>query len=228
MVWTTTTTIFLGNQRYRTDRKEYTEGPALMHHYRVDQEFSNSHTIWQKLGSPQQPLPEQYRQVEEAGHLKLFTSPQWIAGKRKVHIFVLPCQDRVSLSLNLNGDWEIIILMTSKYKKLQKFLLRYIKEISFVTCEIIKALLWISHFKNPKSTLHIMFSWWSLRQEISWHRKTLMSENGWNVRDLSWLLHVPAVVPEERLATLPGMLWNLWYSVILCETATRRTALPCF
>ena len=65
-----------------------------MHHYRVDQEFSNSHTMWQKLGSPQQPLPEQYRQVEEAGHLKLFTSPQWIAGKKEgTHIrFALPRQ----------------------------------------------------------------------------------------------------------------------------------------
>lgn len=74
--------------------KNIPEGPALMHHYRVDQEFSNSHTMWQKLGSPQQPLPEQYRQVEEAGHLKLFTSPQWIAGKREgTHIrFALPRQ----------------------------------------------------------------------------------------------------------------------------------------
>ena len=69
-------------------------GPILMHHYRVDQEFSNSYAMWKKLGSPQQPTPEQYRQVEEAGHLKLLTSPEWIAGKTEgTHIrFALPRQ----------------------------------------------------------------------------------------------------------------------------------------
>jgi xylan 1,4-beta-xylosidase len=58
------------------------DGPALMQHYRVDRELSNSYTIWQKLGSPQQPTEEEYRQVEAAGHLKLLTSPGWITAKK--------------------------------------------------------------------------------------------------------------------------------------------------
>jgi xylan 1,4-beta-xylosidase len=70
------------------------ESRLLMHHYRVDQEFSNSYTMWQKIGSPQNPTVEEYRQVEEAGHLKLYTSPQWInAGKNGAQIkFSLPRQ----------------------------------------------------------------------------------------------------------------------------------------
>ena len=54
------------------------DGSVLMHHYRVDQEFSNSHTKWQEIGAPQNPTNKEYRQVEEAGHLKMFTSPKWI------------------------------------------------------------------------------------------------------------------------------------------------------
>jgi xylan 1,4-beta-xylosidase len=70
------------------------DGPALMNHYRVDQELSNSYTAWKRLGSPMQPNEEEYRQVEEAGHLKLLTSPQWIsANKNGTHIqFSLPRQ----------------------------------------------------------------------------------------------------------------------------------------
>jgi xylan 1,4-beta-xylosidase len=51
---------------------------ALMTHYRIDEDFSNSYTLWKKMGSPQDPTPEQFKQLEEAGQLHLFTSPQWI------------------------------------------------------------------------------------------------------------------------------------------------------
>jgi xylan 1,4-beta-xylosidase len=54
------------------------DGQILMHHYRVDQEFSNSYAMWQKLGAPQNPTEEEYRLVEDAGHLKLLMSPKWI------------------------------------------------------------------------------------------------------------------------------------------------------
>ena len=54
------------------------DSPVLMQHYRVDQEFSNSYAMWQKLGAPQNPTEEEYQNVEEAGHLKLLTSPKWI------------------------------------------------------------------------------------------------------------------------------------------------------
>ncbi len=58
------------------------DGPVLMQHYRVDQEFSNSYTEWQKIGAPQQPTEEEFCEVEEAGQLKLLTSPMWISGKK--------------------------------------------------------------------------------------------------------------------------------------------------
>jgi xylan 1,4-beta-xylosidase len=54
---------------------------------------SNAFTEWKSLGSPQQPTPDQYQQLESAGQLQLLTSPEWIArnGNAKLH-FELPRQ----------------------------------------------------------------------------------------------------------------------------------------
>lgn len=52
-------------------------GKTLVHHYRVDQEFSNSFEAWKKMGSPQQPTAEQYGALEQAGQLQLRSSPEW-------------------------------------------------------------------------------------------------------------------------------------------------------
>jgi len=49
-----------------------------IHHYRVDAEHSNSYELWKKMGSPQKPPPEQYLQLERAGQLQLFGSPEWM------------------------------------------------------------------------------------------------------------------------------------------------------
>ncbi|MBN2861918.1 MAG: beta-xylosidase [Bacteroidales bacterium] len=70
------------------------DGSMLMHHYRVDQELSNSYNVWQKSGSPHEPSEEEYRTLEAAGHLKLLTSPQWItASDNQTNIkFSLPRQ----------------------------------------------------------------------------------------------------------------------------------------
>jgi xylan 1,4-beta-xylosidase len=38
--------------------------------YRIDQENSNSYTLWKKMGSPQQPTQAQITQLEKAGQLK--------------------------------------------------------------------------------------------------------------------------------------------------------------
>jgi xylan 1,4-beta-xylosidase len=65
-----------------------------VHHYRVDQHFSNSFEKWKALGRPQHVSPEQYEELEQAGHLQLFTSPQWqdaSEGKTEV-TFDLPMQ----------------------------------------------------------------------------------------------------------------------------------------
>ncbi|MBN2772728.1 MAG: hypothetical protein JXR31_00675 [Prolixibacteraceae bacterium] len=76
------------------DIRNIPEGPVLMNHYRVDRELSNSYTGWQRLGAPQQPTEEEYQRVEDAGHLKMLTSPQWISSKNDgTHIkFLLPRQ----------------------------------------------------------------------------------------------------------------------------------------
>ena len=51
---------------------------ALVKHYRIDESHSNSYTVWNAMGSPQQPTPQQYAALEAAGQLQLLTSPQWM------------------------------------------------------------------------------------------------------------------------------------------------------
>jgi xylan 1,4-beta-xylosidase len=51
---------------------------VLVHHYRVDQQFSNSFEKWKSMGKPQSVTAEQYLQLENAGQLQLFTSPNWM------------------------------------------------------------------------------------------------------------------------------------------------------
>ena len=43
--------------------------------YRIDDEHSNSYTIWKKMGSPQQVSKEQYPILERSGKLQLFQKP---------------------------------------------------------------------------------------------------------------------------------------------------------
>ena len=52
------------------------QGRPLLQHYRIDAERSNSYELWKKLGSPQQPTPAQYKQLERAGQLQLLSAPQ--------------------------------------------------------------------------------------------------------------------------------------------------------
>jgi xylan 1,4-beta-xylosidase len=51
---------------------------VLVHHYRVDQDHSNSYTLWKKMGSPQDPTNEQIAELEKAGQLELYSPPIWI------------------------------------------------------------------------------------------------------------------------------------------------------
>ena len=51
---------------------------ALIEHYRIDRNHSNAFATWQQMGSPQQPTPEQYSQLERAGQLALLESPSWV------------------------------------------------------------------------------------------------------------------------------------------------------
>jgi xylan 1,4-beta-xylosidase len=52
-------------------------GRMLVQHFRVDDRYSNSYEAWKKIGSPPQPSPEQYAQLEAAGQLQSVESPRW-------------------------------------------------------------------------------------------------------------------------------------------------------
>ena len=72
-------------------------------HFRIDENHSNSYEVWKKLGSPQSPNAEQVAELERAGQLQMFGSPQWIKvinGKAQI-ILKLP---RQAVSL-LKLDW---------------------------------------------------------------------------------------------------------------------------
>jgi xylan 1,4-beta-xylosidase len=76
---------------------------ALLHHYRIDQRYSNSFEAWKRMGSPQRPSAEQYAELEGAGQLALLESPAWIrhdGGKLTVR-FSLPRQAVSLLRLEL-------------------------------------------------------------------------------------------------------------------------------
>jgi xylan 1,4-beta-xylosidase len=76
------------------DIKGLQPGRLLLHHYRIDQDHSNSYEVWKKMGSPQNPTPLQYAELEQAGQLQLFTSPQWISASNGTAVveFDLPRQ----------------------------------------------------------------------------------------------------------------------------------------
>ncbi len=57
---------------------------ALVRHFRIDANHSNSYSAWKAMGSPQQPTPEQYTALEAAGQLQLLTSPQWVTPQQGV------------------------------------------------------------------------------------------------------------------------------------------------
>lgn len=53
----------------------------LATHYRIDQNHSNSYTVWKAMGSPQSATPEQYEALKAAGQLELLESPRWVESK---------------------------------------------------------------------------------------------------------------------------------------------------
>ena len=76
------------------DHLPVANGTAKLAHYRIDDDHSNSFVAWKKMGSPQQPTPEQYAQLEQAGHLAALAGPATInvaAGTATVHL-TLPRQ----------------------------------------------------------------------------------------------------------------------------------------
>ncbi len=53
----------------------------LVQHYRIDQDFSNSYAKWIDMGSPQQPVAEEYAILERSGQLELYESPFYLDSK---------------------------------------------------------------------------------------------------------------------------------------------------
>ena len=71
-----------------------TPGQARLQHYRVDADQSNAYTVWQRMGSPQSPSPEQYEQLERASELASLSGPSSIGieNGRATLTFTLPRQ----------------------------------------------------------------------------------------------------------------------------------------
>lgn len=67
---------------------------VLVHHYRIDSQFSNSFEVWKNMGKPQEVSEAQYCQLERAGQLALLSSPQWnkVTDEKVVLRFPLPRQ----------------------------------------------------------------------------------------------------------------------------------------
>jgi xylan 1,4-beta-xylosidase len=79
-------------------------GQVLLHHYRIDQENSNAYERWKKLGSPQNPTPDQVAELEKAGQLQLLTSPEWVNIKQGEGVIKITLP-RQGVSL-LQLSWE--------------------------------------------------------------------------------------------------------------------------
>jgi xylan 1,4-beta-xylosidase len=79
------------------------KGTARLENFRIDAAHSNSFEAWKKLGSPPQPTPAQYAEIEQAGQLASLHPKQDIAidGGNAAIRFVLP---RQAVSL-LVLDW---------------------------------------------------------------------------------------------------------------------------
>jgi xylan 1,4-beta-xylosidase len=69
-------------------------GPATLRHYRIDEKHSDAFALWQQMGRPAQPTPEQYAQLEAAGQLAQLAAPADITIKNnKAGVsFLLPRQ----------------------------------------------------------------------------------------------------------------------------------------
>ena len=78
--------------------------PVLLEHFRIDRDHSNAFEAWKRMGSPQDPTPGQFAELQRASDLALLGSPEWVRpkdGKLTIR-FTLPRQ-AVSL-LVLDSD----------------------------------------------------------------------------------------------------------------------------
>lgn len=69
-------------------------GETKLQHFRIDEDHSNAFAAWKRLGSPQQPTPEQYTQLEQAGILATLAGPETLRVEKGAAVvrFKLPRQ----------------------------------------------------------------------------------------------------------------------------------------
>jgi xylan 1,4-beta-xylosidase len=66
-------------------------------HYRIDAAHSNAYEFWKRLGSPQNPTPEQYLKLEKAGQLDLLETREYRVEAGQIHCRVELPRQAVSL-----------------------------------------------------------------------------------------------------------------------------------
>ena len=77
---------------------------AKITHYRIDESHSNAYTVWQALGRPQAPTPEQYASLEQAGGLATFTGPP-----------LLPVTENGGTTLTLSLPRQAVSLVVAEW-----------------------------------------------------------------------------------------------------------------
>ena len=77
MVWNYTDDDLPGAVQTKTVNLTHLPAKKIkLTHYRIDDSHSNAYEVWKKMGSPQSPTPDQYKQLEQAGHLQQLEKPQ--------------------------------------------------------------------------------------------------------------------------------------------------------
>jgi xylan 1,4-beta-xylosidase len=64
--------------RFELQNLPLADGTASLDQYLIDKEHSNAYTAWQKMGSPQNPDPDQYRKLEQSSQLEKVTGEKEI------------------------------------------------------------------------------------------------------------------------------------------------------
>ncbi|MGO9465169.1 MAG: GH39 family glycosyl hydrolase [Isosphaeraceae bacterium] len=59
-------------------------GQIQIRHYRVDRDHSNAYQAWKRMGSPPNPTPGEYAEVQRASQLATVDSPEWLRVERGV------------------------------------------------------------------------------------------------------------------------------------------------
>jgi xylan 1,4-beta-xylosidase len=83
------------------------DGPVLLQHFRIDQSHSNAYEAWRRIGSPQQPTPEERADLERASDLALLGSPEWVRPESK----------KLTLRLNLPRQAVSLLVLDPRRKE---------------------------------------------------------------------------------------------------------------